>query len=824
MLAIAASTALFTAGFANPALAAKAASAEPGYLNWYPRARLSPQETDTLPSFCSGNYRIAQIPPLSDERIEVEADQSEREKNGNTFFSGDVEFRQHDRILRGDAASWYPATQSGDFAGNVTLQTPDLTLHGHQAAMSADGLMTFSAAEYAVPQRHLRGSAELISSSSDGVMTLDNATLTFCEPQSNDWDIAASELNLDQNNGIGSAWHARLRVADVPVMYLPYYRFPIGDQRTSGFLDPTFTVNGKLQAEDIQLPFYLNLAPNLDATITPHHILDRGLLWEAQLRHKTRWLGDGELNYGYLGSDALQQQEVDDFNATLADDATNQREASERYLINYTQAGQLSQHWQHRWVYNKVSDKDYLSDMKPTAAVDRTTHLPRRGQLLFDQGAWHFDITAESFQTVDETIALNNRPYRRLPQLNLNYQPSVINDWQFSQQLQYSRFQRDDEAEINNTDVSLSGFDALNGRRLLSDSAIAYPLEWPFGFLTPKAEFRYRQYQLFNDDDTLDDSTELDISHGVGRYSLDAGLYFEREFEAFNSEYQQTLEPRVFWVKSPYLAGQEAIPDFDTTTTTVSFSSLFSGERFSGGDRLADLDQFSVGVTSRLISDDGLEQLRASVGQIFYNEDRRVQLNASDTLAVADTQSSSSTLAELEWNPSEQWSLYHTLEWDPYEDYAKQRRYGIRFEGIENRMLNIATNTVQQYDADRDQIDTTTKQLDWGFFWALNPSWALVGRQLRDLRSYDSGERRPESDVLESLAGIEYQSCCWRVQLLYRESSPQASDSNSDFTTDKKYGFMLSIQLKGLTTLGGGTDALIEDAVTGYSRRKYHDF
>lgn len=813
----------------HTAQAQQAASSQPGYLNWYPKSLLNEDELAATPEFCSGSYRLSEIPVLSDERIEVEADSSTREKNGDTQFSGDVEFKQHNRILTGQHASWFPATESGFFSGDVKLRSPLLTLHGEKAELAADGVMTFSTAEYAVPQRHLRGSAETLSSPGDGRFKLENATLTFCEPQSNDWDIAASELEIDQNSGVGTAWNARLRVADVPVMYLPYYRFPVGNQRTTGFLDPQIAVNGQLQAEDIQLPFYLNIAPNLDATITPHHILDRGLAWEGQLRHKTRLFGDGELNLGYLGEDDLQQQEYDDFNNELPEDATNQKESDERFLINYTQAGRISQHWQHRWQFNKVSDSDYFNDTNPTGPVNRATHLPSSGEIFFDQGNWHFDVLAESFQTIDDSIALRDRPYRRLPELDLSYQPSVLNDWQLEQQLQYTQFSRKDEEEIDFVDQELSGFDALNGRRLLSETALSYPMEWPFGFVTPKAEYRYRNYELLDADETVEanDNIELNSAHGIGRYSLDAGLYFDRDFEWFNSDYQQTLEPRVFWVKSPYLAGQEFIPNFDTAERTVTYATLFTGDRFSGGDRLADLDQVSVGLTSRFIRDDGLEQFRASIGRIYYNEDRRVQLAGSAAgLAELDqesTQATSSTLGEVEWNPSEQLSLYHTLEWDPYEDYAKQRRYGLRFETQQNRMLNIATNTVQEYNETDDRFDITTKQLDWGFFWALNQSWGIVGRQLRDLRSYDSDEERPVSNVLESLAGFEYQNCCWRFQMLYRESTSSDND-REEFSTDKRYGFILSIQLKGLTTLGGGSDALIEDAVTGYSRRNYHDY
>lgn len=772
-------------------------------LSWYPRAELSTEEQQALPDFCSGNYRIPAVTPLTGGVIEAEADESVVNKQGDSTLTGDVVLQQQDRILRSDQTRWYRSSGRGEFEGNVSLTSPDIVLEGDSGNLDqTSGEVNFYGAEYSVPQRHFRGTADSIEMHDSGQMKLTSATFTFCEPGDNQWDLAASELNLDQESGTGSAWNTRLRVEEVPVLYIPYYRFPIDDRRMTGFLDPTFTVNELGQAEDIRIPFYWNIAPNADATIAPHHILDRGVVWESQLRHKTRWFGDGELNYGYLNKDATADEE--------------------RWMINYTQSGTLGSGWQHRWVYNHLSDKDYLKDMNPMAPVNRTTHMPRRGEILWNQSAWHFDITAESFQTVDDTILLQNRPYRRLPQLNLSYEPAVINRWQLNQTLQATRFTREDEADIGGTTQTLSGFDALNGDRLLSDTALAYPLEWPFGFLTPQAEYRYRSYSLSNDDGTLTE-LETDVSHGVARYSVDGGLYFDREFNWFGQDYQQTLEPRVFWVKSPYLQGQDSIPNFDSAATTVTYASLFTGDRFSGGDRLADLDQISTGLTTRFINGRGLEQFRASVGRIWYNEDRRVQLDGSD-IPDEDTRATSSTLAEVEWNPDERWSLYHTLEWDNYEDFAAQRRYGVRFASASNRFLNVSTNTVQTWNSTDEQVDTTTRQLDAGFFWALNDRWAIVGRQLRDLRSYDDDELQPVSPVLEALAGFEYQNCCVRTQFLYRETSPKDTDADAEYSTDKRYGFMISIQLKGLGIFGGGTDDIISEGITGYSQRQYHDY
>ncbi len=785
-------------------LGSAAASASP--LSWYERAELTDAEQASLPEFCSGNYRVPVIQAFSDDRIEAEADQSSTSRNGDTLLTGNVVLQQHDRLLSSERANWYQSRGYGEFFGQVSLTTTDIVLQGEGATFDQKvGQVNFREAEYSLPARHLRGTASSIERRDSGQLNLTDATFTFCEPGQNDWDIAASELQLDQSTGIGSAWHTRLRVAEIPVLYVPYYRFPIGDQRMTGFLDPSFSITSKLQAEDVQIPFYWNIAPNADATITPHYIREHGTVLETQFRHKTRLLGDGEFNYAYLD-----------------DDKTT---GTKRWLVNYEQEGRFGSHWQHRWTYNNVSDEDYLNDMNPVAAVDRTTHLPRRGEILWDNQHWHFDITAETFQTIDRNIALRNRPYGRLPQLNLAYAPLRVNQWQFQQRLQATRFSRKSSDIINGNEQTLSGFSALNGDRLLSDTSLAYPMEWPFGFLTPEIEYRQRSYTLRDADDSLltdPDPIDLNASYGAPRYSLDAGLYFDRDLNLFGGDYLQTLEPRVFWVNSPYVEGQDQVPNFDSTLLTVTYSSLFTGERFTGGDRLADLDQVSAGVTTRFIRSDGLEQFRASAGQIFYQTDRRVNL-PDYSASITDTRNTSSLLGEAEWNPDERWSVYSTVEWDPYEDYARQNRYGVRYEH-NNRMLNVASNTTKQFNSNLNEVQVLSDQIDVGAFWAINDRWALIGRTLYDNRSYEDNVRQPRSRVLESLAGFEYQNCCWRLQLTYRESSLQETDATEAFSTRKRYGFLFSIQLKGLGNFGAGTDKLISEGITGYSRRQYHDY
>ena len=308
----------------------------------------------------------------------------------------------------------------------------------------------------------------------------------------------------------------------------------------TGFLDPTFSINGEVQASEMSIPFYINLHPQADATITPKEILDHGLLWQFQLRQLTSLFGEGEFNYGILKGDRSYLQDQ-----TEADGITPlDTDREDRWLVNFQQRGEINQYWRHRWVYNRLSDNDYLNDMSPSLAINRETHMPTRGEIYFDKNAWHFDITGESYQTVDDTITQASRPYQRVPQLNLTYKPESFSGLSGSFITQATRFQRDNE--------ELTGINAINGNRFVFDTAVSYTFEWPFAFITPKAEYKVRQYQLDDIEQGLvDDGLDENPIISVPKFSLDAGLFFERD--AFNNQFLQTLEPRILHLKVPYV-------------------------------------------------------------------------------------------------------------------------------------------------------------------------------------------------------------------------------------------------------------------------------
>ncbi len=787
-------------------------------LSWYPLEDLTPDEKSRLPEFCSGKYRPVAITPRTEPSILVESDESTATKTGDALFSGNVEFSQLNRKILSDKAVWSQANRSAEFSGNVSIITSDLVMSGdhakindHQQGEQKSAQITNS--QYSIPSTHMRGSAGSIDSLGESVIQLTDSTYTFCEPGRNDWDIKASEITLDRESGIGSAWHTQLRIKEVPILYLPYYRFPIDDRRMTGFLDPTFSINGEVQASEMSIPFYINLHPQADATITPKEILDHGLLWQFQLRHLTSIFGEGQFNYGLLENDRSYLQDQTELDASSGLLVPIERDKQDRWLVNFQQRGDISTYWHHRWVYNRISDNDYLNDMSPSLAINRDTHMPTRGEIYFDKDAWHFDITGESYQTVDETIALASRPYQRVPQLNLSFTPESFSGLNGSINSQATQFYRDNEA--------LTGTSAINGSRLVLDSSLSYTLEWPFAYITPKAEYKVRQYHLDDVEQSLIDAGyEENPTIAIPKYSIDAGLFFEREFEAFNSAYMQTLEPRIMHLQVPYY-DQSEIPNFDSSLLTFNASQLFRDYRFNGNDRIGDSNQTTLGLTTRFLADnDGTERFNASIGRIYYHQDRRVQLSGNN-VSEADSRKTSSTIIESHWNPFDEWRLYSMIEWgkgpkvagEKFEDEILQKQFSIEYNDNLNHMANIGL---------RENKATSIRQLDIGVFWALNDSWALIGSRKKDLWNYDANALKPVDPVIEALAGFEYQSCCWRAQFLYQEQSKRITDTNTN--TDKQYGWLLRIELKGLSSFGSNPDDVMNQSIRGYSSRRYFDF
>ncbi len=790
-------------------------------LDWVTRDLLPSSHQEKLPSFCSGDYLPPSLTITDDNALHVSSDRADFKEAVGASFEGNVQLQQSGLQVTADHARYDQPSGAAQFKDNVIFRNGEITMTTHQLDYNTQtGLAKLERAQYVIAPLHMRGDAQSLEVNADESVFLVNSSYTFCEPGHNDWDIQASEINLHQAKSYGEAYHARLRIKDVPVLYLPYFRFPLGKDRLTGFLNPQislstkgFTDNGDLtldkgtiNLEHFAAPFYINIAPNYDDTFTPRYLDGHGLLTENEFRY-LNILGEGEFKVGFIGNDS-------------ANNDTDESRPKERWSKAWYHTGNIGQFWQDRVHVEEVSDSDYTDDFSSLGLIDRTSHLKQNAGLEYNDGTWKLLTIMEQSQTIDESITADKKPFYRLPQVQLARLNSYeINQFNYEMNIEATRFTRDHDG--------LSGVAQMDGERFHTDLTLSYPLEQSYGFISPKITFMRTQYSFQNVNDTLSTAGYQDEeTRNIHIASLDSGLFFERNLKWFGDSFIQTLEPRIMFAHIPFV-DQSLVPIFDTTETSFSYGQLFSPDRFTGLDRVGDTQQVSLGLTSRFLNDSGLEVFRASLGQIRYLEDRTVQLTPGvDAPPEGDEDlfSSSSIAGEVQWLFSPGWRFKADVQYDPHAEKAKDDTENDE-EPIEkaSAQLNFQSDNDWMLDLNFSHVEATKqKQVGIAFFAPINDRWAFYGQKKQDIWPYSQTDRDELEDTeehfesIEGLLGIEYQNCCWRVQVTYEEHT------RTDNTKD--YQYMFQLHLKGLGILGTDSDKILRDRIFGYEDRDIHDY
>ena len=425
-----------------------------------------------------------------------------------------------------------------------------------------------------------------------------------------------------------------------------------------------------------------------------------------------------------------------------------------------------------------VSDGNYFKDLGNSIETASITHLERTAELAVERGPLTAFARLQAFQTVDPTIAPADRPYRRLPQLALRAEAEP-------------RFGV--HAELAGEFVYFDRNASITGPRLDLQPRLSLPLSGDAWFLRPTYAQRFTYYRLNN----VDAPFGRTISREVPTFAVDGGLFFDRVLDASGAV--QTLEPRLYYLKVPYVP-QEEIPLFDTAAFDFNISQLFRENRFSGADRIADTDQLSLALTTRLVDGaDGRERLRASVGRILYFTDRRITVGDVDdptgAAALADgRRETSDIVGEASVDLGRDWLGQGSIQWDPTTNETVRGSLLLSYRPADGRLLNVARRVVNTGTrAETDQIDLSG-------LWPLGRSWRVAGRW-----NYSLDQRVS----IESLLGLEYDSCCWAVRFAARR---YISDDGLDHQT----AAYLQLVLKGLAPVGQNYGALLEGSVLGY--------
>ena len=764
------------------------AMAERFWVDW---DELTPTERSRHPAWCSGAYRFPPPPRPrpGDSTVKAESDSAAYRSDGAVELEGGVVITQGARRMRTERALVNPDADTATAPGSVRISDADVIMQGASAEVRLDNrAATLHDARIVLTGPQLHGSAAVVERSGGGDIRLTEARFTRCEPGNDGWRIDARTLNLPDGEMFGTARNAVLRVKGVPLAWLPYIKFPISDERQSGFLFPHIGASGE-DGADLALPYYFNLAPNYDATVTPRLLGKRGVGAQGEFRHlsrrdRSRFFG------GYLANDKLYngQLEKDDWQDLKAAGALDFQgedfDPADRWLVGVEHRGRAGR-FQSFINYAAVSDRDYFRVFDGAVSDRGRFNLERYGEISYRHGGFSARLWGQGFQRLDE---IRRPEYRRLPEIDVGYQGLALGPLRFSLDARGAAFDRNVEG--------LRGISALTGERLHLEPRLSVPFYWPFGFIAARAGYRYTAYALDSAAGPLeDDSPERNIFYG----SLDGGLIFERDLDAFATPLVQTLEPRVRYFHQGY-KDQEALPLFDAKALTFSYRQLFRDNRFAGLDRISDANELSVGVTSRFFNRaNGREYLYASLGQTLHFRDRRVTLNGR--LSDDERHSTSAITGEVGAEFARRWRLVGALAWDTGDGGLDEGSATLSYRRDNRRIFNLG------YRRLADGIDQT----DLSFHWPIARRYAVFGRWNHDLKL---------GRTIEALAGIEYNDCCWRLRLVVRRHLDHAAVRSLE-NVDPDSGLYLQILFKGLGTFGGQVDSMLERSIRGYRSTPY---
>jgi LPS-assembly protein len=675
---------------------------------------------------------------------EIEAALGERP---SASMSGGVLLRRGNRLAGAETASYDPVQRALRLTGGVRYEDPDSLVLSDSAEFAYEsGRIRFDGAEFEVGPDNAHGAANTLEISQDGRLQLAEVSYTTCPPESNDWLIEAGEIELNTRSGVGKARGVRLRFQGVPILYTPYMSFPITDARKSGVLAPEIGSTGR-SGNELSVPYYWNIAENYDATVTPRLLTSRGLQFSTEFRYLFQ-NSEGQLEVEYLPDD----------------DAFDDN----RHLLRFDHQTLFANNWRNQIDITDVSDNQYFEDLGGSLSITSITHLNR--SLAFDYigDNWTMLGRVQEYQTIDSAIVPEDEPYKRLPQIYARgYWPDTMLGLSYGLDAELVYFDRD---------VGVTGW------RLNAAPQITLPIERAGWFITPAAAVDFTQYDL--KDTTVGQDEQPNRTLPIA--SLDAGLNLERLMKS-EERRVQTLEPRLLYVHVPHRE-QSGLPVFDTIVPDLNLVQLYRKNRFLGVDRIADTDQLSIGVTSRIIDvDTGRELMSATIGQALYLSEQGVTIPGEMPI-VSD---SSDYIAEVRFLIYDNLNFDVGHQWSGDDGGTAQSEARLQYRPNSNKILNLAYRFRKQ----------SLEQGDVSWSWPLSQSWNFVGRYNFSFR---------DDEVLEQFYGLEYESCCWGLRLVSRRHI-----SKRDGTRDSSFG--LQLVLKGMSSVGTKADRLLERGILGYS-------
>ncbi|MDM2779918.1 LPS assembly protein LptD [Citrobacter sp. Cpo142] len=731
--------------------------------------------------------------------VTINADNAKGNYPDDAVFTGNVDIAQGNSRLQADEVQLHQKQAEGqpepirtvDALGNVHYDDNQVILKGPKGWSNLNTKDTnIWEGDYQMVGRQGRGKADLMKQRGENRYTiLENGSFTSCLPGSDTWSVVGSEVIHDREEQVAEIWNARFKLGPVPVFYSPYLQLPVGDKRRSGFLIPNakYSTNNYFE---FYLPYYWNIAPNMDATITPHYMHRRGgIMWENEFRYLTQ-AGAGLMEFDYLNSDKVYEDEHPN------DDN------SRRWLFYWQHAGVLDQVWRFNVDYTKVSDTSYFNDFDNKYGSSTDGYATQKFSVGYAVQNFDATVSTKQFQVFD---AQNSNSYSAQPQLDVNYYQNDVGPFDTRIYGQAVHF-------VNTND------NMPEATRVHLEPTINLPLSNNWGSINTEAKLLATHYQQTNLDwynNNPSNVNKLDESANrvMPQFKVDGKMVFERDMQMLAPGYTQTLEPRAQYLYVPY-RDQSHIYNYDSSLLQSDYSGLFRDRSYGGLDRIASANQMTTGVTSRVYDDAAVERFNISVGQIYYFTESRT---GDDNIKWENDDKTGSLVwaGDTYWRISDRWGLRSGIQYDTRLDSVATSSSSIEYRRDENRMLQLNYRyasseyiqaTLPSYYSTADQYKNGISQVGAVASFPIAERWSIVGAYY-----FDTNVNK-EAD---SMLGLQYNSCCYAIRFGYERKLNGWDDKMQHAIYDNTIGF--NIELRGLSSnYGLGTTQMLRSNILPY--------
>lgn len=683
--------------------------------------------------------------------IFIAADRLEGHVEQEVEAIGKAELFTGDRFVSADRMKYHQNTDEVEAEGGVRLEQRGDILEGSRLKFNlANKTGQLNDPSYRLSDASSRGNANMVLFEGENQYRLRQATYTTCPAGDDDWFLQVDDLEIDHAKKTGTARKVKLTFKDTPILYTPWMNFSFSGQRKSGLLAPVYGYNRRTGLE-LTIPFYWNIAPNYDATFSTRAMSQRGIALNSEFRY----LGansNGNLLAEVLPSDLQTEQS--------------------RYRVSFGHSAALGKGFSSRLDYNRVSDDAYFRDLGNTMNLTSRVNLLQQALVAYDRnlgdnGTLNITTRAQQFQTIQDPRATVVAPYKRLPQVTLSANKPDVFGADLSLISSYSNF---------------SHPTLTSGQRVTFFPSISYPMRNAYGYITPKIGVHHTRYNL----ESFGTSQDTDPTRTLPIFSVDSGVVFDRKTEFGGEKFTQTIEPRLLYVYVPY-RNQSFLPNFDSAKTDFSFAQMLSENRFSGSDRINDANQVTFALTSRLIeAGTGKERLRVAIGQQISFIDRRITLDAPSTidrrpdLVAAVTGFITPTI-----------TTDSSVQFDQSRLLSEVVRSGLSYRPEPGKVVNFG------YRFTRDVLH----QVDASSQWRWSERWQSVARL-----NYSLQEQR----ILEGLAGVEYNACCWSLRFVVQHLTLATQKTTT--------AAFVQLELNGLMQIGSNPLQVLQRSIPGYTR------